>query len=177
MVFQLYSQCAQFLNDDDRQKFSEQIDLDQAVVDLLDAMDQALNLAQDGETLRLRCGRSDNHKKTLKCLIDLITECGYFIQSYLKDVNFCVYSLHFVLPSVLKRHVLGKRFMKNVLSNGNITVENYRESLKNLRDDFVSEAIVNVESNVFRIIEKVEDHGARHLSTPLFVANGITSPC
>ena len=106
------------------QKISEQIDLDQGVMNLLDVVDQAPGLVQDAETLRLRCQRSDNHKK---CLIDLITGCGYFIQSHLKDVNFSVYSLHFLLPSVLNSHVVGK-LTKNVLSNGK---DGCRESQKN----------------------------------------------
>ena len=126
------------------QKISEQIDLDQGVMNLLDVVDQAPGLVQDAETLRLRCQRSDNHKK---CLIDLITECGYFIQSHLKDVNFSVYSLYFFLPSVLNSHVVGK-LMKNVLSNGKMVVENHRKTFQKLHNDFVNEAIVNAELNI-----------------------------
>ena len=100
--------------------------------------------------MRLRCGCSNNHKKTLK---SPITECGYFIQSYPKDVSFCMYSFYFVLPFVLNYHLLGKCPTKNILSNGKIAVEGYRESLKKLGNYFVSVSIADVEINMFCIID------------------------
>ena len=77
-----------FLQGNDAQKISEQIQLDQDVFDLLNEIEVALDLAPDAEALRSRCRRSDRHEKTLTRLLEQITECGHFIQSYVKDVNF-----------------------------------------------------------------------------------------
>jgi hypothetical protein len=77
-----------FLQGNDAQKISEQIQLDQDVFDLLDEIEMALDLAPDVDTLRSRCQKSDRHEKTLTRLLEQITECGHFIQSYVKDVNF-----------------------------------------------------------------------------------------
>ena len=75
----------------DAQKISEQIQLDKDVLDLLDEIEVALDLAPDAETLRSRCRKSDRHEKTLARLLEQTTECGHFIQSYVKDVNFGMY--------------------------------------------------------------------------------------
>ena len=66
-------------------------------------MEQALHLALDNEPLdaeklKLACEKSEKRKETVKRLMNLITECGYFIQKYAKDVNFRTYSLfHHIL--------------------------------------------------------------------------------
>ncbi len=63
---------------------------------LLDAIEQALHLAPSNETvdaakLKFHCERSEKRKETVKNIMNLISECGYFIQSYVKDVNFRTY--------------------------------------------------------------------------------------
>jgi len=45
------------------------------------------------------------------------------------------------------------------MSDGKTAVENFRQMLRKLREDFVSEVIVTVEMNVFRIIAEVESIG------------------
>jgi len=84
------------------QKIAEQIQLDEDVISLLDAMEQALHLAPETELLdvaRLRssCERSANRRKTVMHMMAQISECGHFIQSYVKDVNFCVHIFSFIL--------------------------------------------------------------------------------
>ena len=49
----------------------------------------------------------------------------------------------------------GKRLIKNVLKDGKTIVDNYRQKLEKLRDDFLREVIVTVETNVFRILAEV----------------------
>jgi len=62
--------------------------LDKDIFDLLNDIEAALDLDPDTEMLRSRCQKSDRHEKTLCQLLELISECGHFIQSYVKDVNF-----------------------------------------------------------------------------------------
>jgi len=82
-----------FLQNCDNQKISDQIQLDRDVMDLLDEMETALDLAPDPKTLRSRCKQSDKHEKTLIRLLEQIEECGRFIQSYVEDEGFCEYPL------------------------------------------------------------------------------------
>jgi len=58
-------------------------------------MEQTLHIALDNEPLdagklKLACEKSEKRKETVKRLMNLITECGYFIQNA-KDVNFRTY--------------------------------------------------------------------------------------
>ena len=53
----------------------------------------------------------------------------------------------------------GKRLLKNLVSDGKTAVENFRQMLKKLRDDFLSEVIVSIETNVFRVVAEVESIG------------------
>ena len=46
--------------------------------------------------------------------------------------------------------------LKNLLGNGKTAVENFRQVLKTLRDDFLSDVIITVEVNVIRILAEVE---------------------
>jgi len=67
---------------------SEQLRLDQDIMDLLDAIILALDLGSANE-LKIRCERSKNHEMTFLRLMEQINECGHFIQSYVLDHNFC----------------------------------------------------------------------------------------
>jgi hypothetical protein len=53
----------------------------------------------------------------------------------------------------------GKRLLKNLVTDGKTVIENFRQVLRKLRDDFVSDAIVTVAANVFRILAEVESIG------------------
>jgi len=145
-----------FLQGNDVQKISEQIQLDKNILDLLDEIDVALDLAPDEDTLRSRCEKSDHHKKTLTRLLEQITECGHFIQSYVKDVNFGTCFSHSAHTRFQRINHSGNRLLKHFVSNGKTVVDNFRRMLRKLREDFVSEVIVNVETDIFRIIEEVE---------------------
>ena len=73
-----------------------EIQISEVVIDLLDTMEQALHLALNNEPLdagklEFACEKSEKRKETVKRLMNLITECGYFIQKYAKDVNFRTY--------------------------------------------------------------------------------------
>jgi len=46
--------------------------------------------------------------------------------------------------------------MKRILNDGRTVVDKYRQTLRNLRVDFLSETIMNVEGNVIRILAEVE---------------------
>jgi CRISPR/Cas system-associated protein endoribonuclease Cas2 len=46
--------------------------------------------------------------------------------------------------------------MKNLVSDGQTAIENFRQMLRKFRDDFVSDVIVTVQTNVFRILAEVE---------------------
>jgi len=70
------------------------------MMDLLKAMELALDLAPNPDALRSRCGRSDNHGRTLARLLEQIKECGHFIQSYAKDDKFCMYFRFFMFPNI-----------------------------------------------------------------------------
>jgi hypothetical protein len=50
----------------------------------------------------------------------------------------------------------GKRLLINLVKDGKTAIENFRLILKKLRDDFVSDVIIAVETNVFRIAAEVE---------------------
>ena len=45
--------------------------------------------------------------------------------------------------------------MKNVLSDGKTVVDNFRQVLKKLREDFLSDVIITVEANIIRLSESV----------------------
>ena len=72
---------------------------------LLDELELALRLAPDTETpdaptLSFYCEQWKERRETFKDMMNLITNCGYFIQSYAKDVNFCMYP-SFLHPALL----------------------------------------------------------------------------
>ena len=77
-----------FLQGNHAQKISPQIQLDQDILDLLQEIVLALDFVADADKLISLCQNSDDLKKTLILLLEQISECGYFIQSYVKDVNF-----------------------------------------------------------------------------------------
>src|SRR5258705_2651959 len=52
-------------------------------------------------------------------------------------------------------NLLGKRLLKFLVINGKTTVENFQQMLRKLRKDFISDVIVNVETNVFRILAEM----------------------
>jgi hypothetical protein len=100
--------------------------------------------------------------------MDVIIECGYFIQSYAKDVNFCVY----LSRSHSRANViyLGTRLLKNLPGNKVDVIAKFRERLKKLHDAFIDETIVNVDINVLRILgqvgsisERFEEHGMTYV--------------
>jgi len=69
---------------------------------LLDELKLALRLTPDTEALdaaalKLYCEQSEKRKETFNDMMNLITNCGYFIQSYAKDVSFCMYPSRFHL--------------------------------------------------------------------------------
>lgn len=47
--------------------------------------------------------------------------------------------------------------MKNVLRDGKAIVDDYRQALEKLRDDFLREVIITVEINVFRILAETRE--------------------
>lgn len=53
----------------------------------------------------------------------------------------------------------GKRLLKNFITDGKTVVENFRQALRKLREDFISDAIVTVATNVFHILAEVESIG------------------
>jgi len=46
--------------------------------------------------------------------------------------------------------------VKNIFKDKKTVIDRYQQALKKLRDDFLSEVIVTVDTNVFRIIAEVE---------------------
>jgi len=86
----LWSRSPRFSQNCDAQKISNQIQLDEDVMDLLDAMETALDLAPDAETLISRC-KSNKREITLIRLLEQIEECGRFIQAYVENESFCKY--------------------------------------------------------------------------------------
>jgi len=46
--------------------------------------------------------------------------------------------------------------VKNIVKDTKTVIDKYQQALKKLRDDFLSEVIVTVHMNVFRIIAEVE---------------------
>ena len=46
--------------------------------------------------------------------------------------------------------------LKNLVGDGKTVIEKFRQVLKRLRDDFISDVIVSVETNVFRNLSEVE---------------------
>jgi len=46
--------------------------------------------------------------------------------------------------------------MKNVIGDGKIIVDSYRQQLEKLRGDFLREVIVTVEINIFRILAEMK---------------------
>jgi predicted transcriptional regulator len=125
---------------------------------LLDDIEVALDLTPDADTMRPRCQKSDRHEKTLSRLLEHLTECGHFIQSYVEDVNFGSCHLFSTRPQVLINRS-AKRMLKNLVNDGKTVIQNFRQILKKLRDDFVSDVIVAVETNVFRILADVVSIG------------------
>src|SRR5260221_12730108 len=49
----------------------------------------------------------------------------------------------------------GKRLLKNLVIDGKTVVVNFRQMLRKLREDFVSEVIFTVETNIFRVLAGV----------------------
>lgn len=61
---------------------------------------------------------------------------------------------------------LGKRFVKNIVSNQKSAVKTYQERLKKLREDFLSDVIVSIDitvlhthAEVVSISKRLEEHG------------------
>jgi len=76
----------------------------------LDAIADALRLTPGTETLdaiklRSHCEQSEKRKEAVKCMMNLITECGYFIQSYIKDSSFRMYLFVGFCIDALIQHV------------------------------------------------------------------------
>jgi hypothetical protein len=62
---------------------------DDQIIRLAGTMSDVLTFVHDAEPLRA----IKEHIKTIKLLIQQVTECGYFIAEYAKQKNFCQSSL------------------------------------------------------------------------------------
>ena len=116
-------------------------------MDLLDEIEVALDLTPGRRHIKITLPR---HEKTLARLLEQTGVCRHFIQSYVNDVNFCM------TKGCKLIGLSGKRLLKNLGSDGKTVIENFRQVLKKLRDDIISDVIVSVETNVFRILAPME---------------------
>ena len=85
-----------------------------------------------------------------------ICNCGDFIQSYAKDPEFCM-----TFPSnlflTLNLWFSGKRMftMKSIGGKDNSQIEDYRTTLRRLRDLFVDHATVTTEITALQILDDI----------------------
>jgi hypothetical protein len=67
----------------------DQKNRDDQIIHLAGTMSDVLTFVHDAEPLKA----IKEHIKTIKLLIQQVTECGYFIAEYAKQKNFCQSSL------------------------------------------------------------------------------------
>jgi len=92
----------------------------------------------------------------------LIAECGYFIQSYSKDVDFRTYPPLSYCVLLCSFKLLGNGLEESIARNETNVIAKLRQQLKEVHDAFVGETVVNVDTNILHILDQVESLG-QHL--------------
>lgn len=141
-------------------------------MDLFEAILNALRLTPGHESLnatelRFLCEQSEKRREAVNRMMDLVTECGYFIQSCMKDIDFCESRSRWIPYQSANSTYPGKGLERGLaIEEIKNPVSKFREQLKQIHDAFINDGdTVNVDVNI-RTLEKVdsmanrlEDHG------------------
>jgi len=108
----------------------KQVNNDQVVESLLLAMKDALDLAEIAKPTSDIRQRESKQAKALVELLRHICECGYFIQKYAKDVQYRI------------------RLLKNIFKSPDKVIEQYKNTLSDLRGKVLGIATVKTQAAV-----------------------------
>jgi hypothetical protein len=114
-------------------------------------MRDAFDFTNQEDTFKI-IDRVPRQAQILTLMLQHICHCCDFIQSYAKDLQFCMYPLHMSLADVNMR-LSGKRTLKHTVSQVDQKIEGFRTNLLDLHKLFMGEAAVVTEITAFQILD------------------------
>jgi hypothetical protein len=142
-----------FLFSPHRQTLLQQVQRDDNVRSLFEAICDAFAFAKDVDALR-RIKPESVQAKILEDMLERVSEISKFIESYAKDVRVGMLSRTFWLV-IINTRFAGKRTWKNIRGQVDGKITQYRTILIRLRDDFLARAAVTTEVTVLRTQDDV----------------------
>ncbi|KZT39327.1 WD40 repeat-like protein [Sistotremastrum suecicum HHB10207 ss-3] len=130
-----------------------QMQLDDAMIDLLQAMDEVSSLVKDSPS---DANHNDFQKKIIAKIVQQTTECGYFIQQYAEEKDF------------------GSRAVKNLVSPTNQVIQKLTLSLEKLRRAFTERTTQEVEIVVLQTLKIVENLALDVTLSDIPYADGVS---
>jgi len=134
------------------QTFLRQIDLDTKIKNLLNAIHDAFDFAQEASPLRdiMQASRQAN---ILVLMLGHVGNCCDFILSY-ADKNFCTPSFS-ILLAIVNIPFAGMRFMKNAGSQADKQISDLCSTFDELRQKFLDHTSLTAGISVFQILDDV----------------------
>jgi hypothetical protein len=131
-----------------RQALLQQVQRDDNIQTLLEAILDAFEFAEEADSLRDLKPKS-RQAKILENMLRCVSECAEFISSYAEDIKVGMSSGS---PSLViinnKMWFAGKRVLKNIVGPVDETIEQHRSNLVLLRERFLARAAVITEVTV-----------------------------
>ena len=98
----------------------------------------------------------ESQKPIIISLTNQTVECSYFIRDYAKNKNFCMLDPQCQL-AIADDFCSGKRTAKNLMSDVDIKVKQYKETFNQLRLGLQGHAVIHTEITVLRVLDVVGD--------------------
>ena len=131
----------------------EQYGRDDNVHTLLQAMHDAFDFAHHEDTLKTIKPQSEQ-ARILTLMLQDVCSCCDFIESYLKDSQFCTSSSSVSL-AIVNTEFSGKRTLKNISGGPDEKIKELSDVLVKRRKAFLDQATISTEITAFQILDDV----------------------
>ncbi len=135
------------------QTLVEQYQRDDNVLTLLEAMHEAFDFANQEDAFKA-IWRESRQAQILTLMLQHVCNCCDFIQSYARNPQFCTYSSP-ISVGRCKHANSGMRTLKNIGSQVNNQIEDFRTTLLELRKAFLDQGIITTEITALQILDDV----------------------
>jgi hypothetical protein len=126
---------------------------DEALDHLVEVMNDAYSFVNEAAALK----EIESHKQIIAVLTQQTIDCAYFIRDYAINKSFCMSIFIIQVPQGLQLSVmLGKRTVKNFISDTDVKIKQYEAKFQELNLAFQGRAILQTEITVLRILDNVD---------------------
>jgi hypothetical protein len=135
-----------------------QMDRDEHLKQLVDLLEGVFIFLTEAVQLEaIETLGSDSQLQILTLILKQTTECGYFICAYAKDTGYCEICLSDSFIQILSICWSGKRLLKNMVSEADTKIQDFRDSFTRLQFDFLANSAVETQLTVLRFRISTEE--------------------